>query len=110
GPGFFLRSHESTPYAWVDAMNSPAKDTLQVIDKRTLAVVKSVTPAPGRTAAHVEFDRHGRYALVSVWETDGAIVVYDAATLAEVRRIPAVRPVGKYNVGNKVTRSAGTSH
>ena len=110
GPGFFLRSHERTPYAWVDAMNSPAKDTLQVIDKRTLEVVKSITPAPGRTAAHVEFDRRGRYALVSVWETDGAIVVFDAATLQEVKRIPANKPVGKYNVWNKIMHSAGTSH
>jgi mono/diheme cytochrome c family protein/DNA-binding beta-propeller fold protein YncE len=110
GPGFFLRSHEATPYAWVDAMNSPAKDTLQVIDKRTLAVVKSITPAPGKTAAHVEFDRYGKFALASVWEIDGAIVVYDAATLQEVKRIPASKPVGKYNVYNKITRSAGTSH
>ena len=31
-------------------------------------------------------------------------------TLTEVKRIPASRPVGKYNVYNKVTRSAGTSH
>ena len=110
GPGFFLRSHEATPYAWVDAMNSPAKDTLQVIDKRTLAVVKTLTPAPGKTVAHVEFDRYGRYALASIWEHDGAIVVYDAATFAEVKRIPMAKPSGKYNVYNKTTRSAGTSH
>ena len=111
GPGFFLRSHEATPYAWVDAMNSPkSRDTLQVIDKRTLQVVKSLTPAPGKTAAHIEFDRDGRHALASIWERDGAIVVYDAATLAEVKRIPMDKPVGKYNVWNKTTRSAGTSH
>jgi len=112
GPGFFLRSHERTPYAWVDAMNSPAKDTLQIIDKQTLEVVKAVTPSPGKTAAHVEFDRYGKYALVSVWESgaDGALVVYDAATLQEVKRIPANKPVGKYNVWNKITRSEGTSH
>jgi DNA-binding beta-propeller fold protein YncE len=111
GPGFFLRSHEETPYAWIDAMNSATRrDTLQVIDKRTLAVVRSLVPAPGKTAAHVEFDRYGRYALVSVWERDGALVVYDAATLAEVKRIPMDKPVGKYNVYNKTMRSAGTSH
>jgi mono/diheme cytochrome c family protein/DNA-binding beta-propeller fold protein YncE len=110
GPGFFLRSHEATPYAWVDGMNGPKKDTLQVIDKRTLEVVKALTPAPGKTAAHIEFDRYGKYALASVWEIDGAIVVYDAATFAEVKRIPANKPVGKYNVWNKVTRSEGTSH
>jgi len=110
GPGFFLRSHEKTPYAWVDAMMSPRKDTLQIIDKRTLEIAGEVTPAPGKTAAHVEFTRDGRYALVSVWEMDGALVVYDAATLKEVKRLPMRKPVGKYNVYNKVTRSEGTSH
>lgn len=110
GPGFFLRSHDATPYAWIDGMMGARKDTLQVIDKRTLAIAGEVTPSPGKTAAHVEFDRRGRFALVSVWESDGAVVVYDAATLKEVKRIPASKPVGKYNVGNKIAREAGTSH
>ena len=110
GPGFFLRSHENTPYAWVDAFMSPRKDTLQVIDKRSLEVVRELRPAPGKTAAHVEFSADGRYALVSIWETDGAIVVYDAATLEEVKRLPMNKPSGKYNVHNKITRSDGTSH
>ncbi|KWR89631.1 cytochrome C oxidase Cbb3 [Cupriavidus sp. IDO] len=110
GPGFFLRSHEDTPYVWTDAMMSPRRDTLQVIDKQSLQVVGSVTPSPGRTAAHVEFTRDGRYALVSLMERDGAIVVYDAQTLREVKRIPMDKPIGKYNVFNKTTRSSGTSH
>ena len=40
----------------------------------------------------------------------GAIVVYDAASLAEVKRIPLVKPSGKYNVYNKIKLSEGTSH
>jgi len=110
GPGFFLRSHENTPYAWADAMMSQAKDTMQLLDKRTLEVAKTLTPAPGKTAAHTEFTRDGKYALVSVWETDGALVVYDAATLKEIKRLPMKKPSGKYNVYNKITRSEGTSH
>lgn len=110
GPGFFMRSHENTPYAWVDVFFGPHKDVLHVIDKRTLKIVKTVNPAPGKTNAHVEFTRDGKYALVSVWEDDGAVVVYDAATLEEVKRIPMKKPVGKYNVYNKITYSAGTSH
>lgn len=110
GPGFFLRSHENTPYAWVDAFNSPKRDCLQLIDKATLEVAHTVCPSPGKTAAHVEFTRDGKYALVSLWEMDGALVVYDAATLKEVKRIPMVKPSGKYNVFNKTTRSTGTSH
>jgi len=110
GPGFFLRSHENTPYAWVDAFNSAHKDTLQVIDKRTLEVVKELRPAPGKTTAHVEFTADGKYALVSVWEMDGEVIVYDAASFEIVKRLPMKKPSGKYNVHNKITRSDGTSH
>ncbi len=110
GPGFFMRSHENSRYAWVDAFNSPHKDSLQVIDKQTLEVVRTLTPAPGKTAAHVEFTRDGRFALVSLWEMDGALIVYDADTLEEVKRVPMRKPMGKYNVYNKITRSSGTSH
>lgn len=110
GPGFFMRSHENSRYAWVDSMMSPNKDTLQVIDKTTLERVAELKPVPGKTLAHIEFTRDGRYALASLWENDGAIIVYDAQTLKEVKRIPASKPVGKYNLYNKITRSEGTSH
>ena len=110
GPGFFMRSHERTPYAWADVFFGPNRDLVHIIDKRTLEIVKTLRPAPGKTAAHVEFTRDGRYALLSIWEDDGAIVVYDAATLQEVRRLPMNKPSGKYNVYNKITLSSGTSH
>lgn len=110
GSGFFMRSHENSPYAWVDVFFGKNKDVMHVIDKRTLEIVKTLRPVAGKTSAHVEFTRDGRYALVSIWEMDGAIIVYDAKTLKEVKRIPMKKPVGKYNVYNKITRSAGTSH
>jgi hypothetical protein len=110
GPGFFMRSHENTPYAWVDVFFGPNKDVVHVIDKRSLEIVKTLRPVPGKTAAHVEFTRDGKYALLSIWDPDGAVIVYDAATLEEVKRIPMNKPSGKYNVYNKITRSAGTSH
>lgn len=110
GPGFFMRSHEATPYAWTDAMLGPERDTIHIIDKRTLQVVRTLRPSPGQTAAHVEFTRDGRFALVSVWENEGWLVVYDAQSFAEVTRLPMRRPSGKYNVGNKISLSEGTSH
>lgn len=111
GPGFFLRSHESSRYAWVDSMMSPAaKDTLQVIDKETLEVVKELRPEPGKTLAHVEFTRDGRYVLASLMEKDGAIIIFDANSLKEIKRLPASKPVGKYNIFNKISKSEGTSH
>lgn len=110
GPGFFMRSHENTPYAWTDSMMSAKdKDRLSIIDKRTLKLVGEVRE-PGKTLAHIEFTKDGKYALASVWEMDGALIVYDASTFKEVKRLPMSKPVGKYNVWNKITRSEGTSH
>lgn len=114
GPGFFMRSHENSRYAWTDSMMSREhRDTLQVIDKEKLEVVAQLRPMPGKTLAHVEFTRDGRYVLASLWErkaAGGALIVYDAQTLQEVKRIPMDKPVGKYNLHNKITRSEGTSH
>ncbi len=110
GPGFFMRSHENSPYAWVDVFFGPNKDAVHIIDKQTLEIVKTLRPLPGKTSAHVEFTRDGKYALLSIWEQDGFVIVYDATTLEEIKRIPMKKPVGKYNVFNKISRSEGTSH
>jgi len=110
GPGFFMRSHSTSPYAWTDVFFGPHRDKVHIIDKQTLEIVKTLQPAPGKTAAHIEFTADGRFALLSIMEADGALIVYDAATFEEVKRLPMKRPVGKYNVGNKIRYEEGTSH
>ncbi|WP_149141651.1 nitrite reductase [Gemmobacter caeruleus] len=110
GPGFFLRSHHNTPYLWADVFTGPHKGEMHLIDKQSLEVVKVMTPDPGKTVAHTEFTRDGSKALVSIWEDDGAVIVFDAATQQELRRLPMRKPSGKYNVWNKITFEDGTSH
>jgi mono/diheme cytochrome c family protein/DNA-binding beta-propeller fold protein YncE len=110
GPGFFMRSHKNSAYAWVDVFFGSNKDVVHVIDKSTLEIVKTLRPAPGKTAAHVEFTRDGKYALLSIWDPDGAVVVYDGKTLEEIKRLPMNKPSGKYNVYNKTRYLEGTSH
>ncbi len=110
GPGFFLRSHDASPYLWADVFFGPNKDEMLVIDKETLEIVKVLRPFPGKTFAHTEFTRDGSHVLASLWEDDGAVVVYDAKTLAEVKRLPMRKPSGKYNVWNKISFEDGTSH
>lgn len=111
GPGFFMRSHENSRYAWTDSMMSREfKDSMQVIDKQTLEIVAELKPEPGKTFAHVEFTKDGKYVLASLWEMDGALIIYDADTLQEIKRLPMKKPVGKYNVWNKISKSEGTSH
>jgi len=98
GAGYFVRTHEQTPYLWVDT-NS---EHVQLVDKTTLEVLpRRLSPAPGKKAMHVEFDAAGRHALLSVWHEEGAVVVYDARSLEEVARLPYAMPVGKYNAYNK---------
>lgn len=110
GPGFFMRSHENSPYAWADVFFGPNKEAVHVIDKKTLEIVKTLKPSPGKNAAHVEFDRYGKHVLLSIWDMDGELIIYNADTLKEIKRIPMKKPSGKYNVFNKINRSAGTSH
>jgi len=110
GPGFFLRSHENTPYAWADVYFGEHRDLVNVIDKATLEIHKTLRPAPGKTSGHVEFTRDGKYALLSISEPDGELIVYDARTLEIRKRLPMKQPSGKYNVYNKISGSSGTSH
>lgn len=110
GPGFFLRSHAGTPYLWADVFTGPHKGEMHIIDKQSLEVVKVITPAPGKTVAHTEFTKDGSRALVSIWEDDGAVIVFDAATQTEIKRLPMRKPSGKYNVWNKISFEDGTSH
>lgn len=110
GPGFFMRSHENSKYVWADVFFGPNKDVMHIIDKETLEIVKSMRPVPGATVAHVEFTKDGSHALVSVWEDEGEVLIYDAETLEIVDRLPMRKPSGKYNVWNKITFSEGTSH
>ncbi|CAM5197693.1 Nitrite reductase [Castellaniella denitrificans] len=110
GPGFFMRSHANSPYAWTDVFFGPDNDAVHVIDKQSLEIVRTLRPMPGKNAAHVEFTHDGRHLLLSVWDTKGALIVYDSKTLQEIKRIPMNKPSGKYNVGNKIEFAEGTSH
>ncbi|MDH5751934.1 MAG: nitrite reductase [Deltaproteobacteria bacterium] len=98
GAGYFVRTHPGTPYLWADSNT----EAIQLIDKRTLELLdKSLVPQPGKKAMHTEFTADGKLALVSIWDKDGAVVVYDSTTLKEVSRQPYNMPVGKYNALNK---------
>lgn len=110
GPGFFMRSHENSKYAWTDVFFGPNQEAVHLIDKQTLEVAHTLRPMPGKNAAHVEFTNDGSHLILSVWDTEGALIVYDANTLEEVKRIPMNKPSGKYNVGNKIEFAEGTSH
>ena len=43
-------------------------------------------------------------------EVEMALLVIDAQTWEAVKRLPMRKPIGKYNLWNKLQRSEGTSH
>ena len=96
GNGFLARSSYGTPYVWVDM----STDSMLLLDKRSLEV-KKFTPAPGKRVTHAEFTGDGRIAYVSVYEKEGALVLYDGVSLKKLGEFPANLPAGKYNFVNK---------
>ena len=114
GPGAFIRTHETSDYVWADQLKHPepeVQQSVQVFDKKTRQIVKTirVTEEEGKAALHMEFNDDGTEVWVSVWNRadaknpTGEIVVYDAKTLKEIKRIKGLTtPTGKFNVHNRM--------
>ncbi|MBF0237623.1 MAG: c-type cytochrome [SAR324 cluster bacterium] len=98
GSGFFIRTHASNPWLWLDSNT----DTIQLIRKDNFELhTVELQPQTGKKAMHIEFTADGKEAFVSIWDPAGAVVIYDARTLQEKQRIPFNMPIGKYNAYNK---------
>jgi nitrite reductase (NO-forming)/hydroxylamine reductase len=114
GAGVFIRTHPTSQYVWADQTKHPEPEiqqSVQVFDKKTRKIVKTirVTEEEGKAAVHMEFNKDGTEVWVSVWNRKdnknptGEIVVYDAKTLKEKKRIKGLwTPTGKFNVHNRV--------
>ncbi|NRA82454.1 MAG: c-type cytochrome [Gammaproteobacteria bacterium] len=114
GAGAFIRTHETSQYVWADQLKHPEPEiqqSVQVFDKDTHEIVKTirVTRDEGKAALHMEFNDDGSEVWVSVWNRKnassptGEIVIYDAKTLKEIKRIKGLTtPTGKFNVFNRM--------
>jgi len=114
GAGAFIRTHENSDYYWADQLKHPepeVQQSVQVISKKTREIVKTirVTTEKGKAALHMEFNKDGTEVWVSVWNRKdsknptGEIVIYDAKTLKEIKRIKGLTtPTGKFNVYNRI--------
>jgi nitrite reductase (NO-forming)/hydroxylamine reductase len=104
--GLFIKTHPKSPWVLMDmplASDPAASGQICAYAKATGALDRCWTPTPGGRAVHFEFDRDGAEVWVSIWASQGEIVVYDAVTLEERARIgPLPTPTGKFNVYNSV--------
>ncbi len=96
GNGFFVRTHPETPFLWTDN----GGDKIVLINKNDYSI-KEKQVFPNKRVIHTEFNGDGNIAYVSIYDKDGALVLYDSITLRELKRYPASIPIGKYNFVNK---------
>ena len=111
GPGFFMRSHENSPYVWVDVLLRPAAAT--PCTSSTSSRSRSCERCARRRARPLRTSSSPATA-GTPWSASGKRTARSSSTtpltLQEVKRLPMSKPSGKYNVWNKISREEGTSH
>ncbi|MFQ5536504.1 MAG: cytochrome D1 domain-containing protein [Gemmatimonadota bacterium] len=102
----FLKTHPNSPWVWTDRPlnNDPAgAREICVYSKEKGAVEKCWSIGDRGAAVHFEYNKDGDEVWVSLWDKQGAVIVYDDKTLTEKTRITGdwvVTPTGKFNVYN----------
>ncbi len=86
----FAMASPDQQQVWVN-FAFPDNNTLQVIDTKTLKIIKQFQP--GKGILHMEFTPRGEHVWVSVRDKD-QVIIYDTNTLKEIRRIKAKKPSG----------------
>ncbi|MEN8107272.1 MAG: cytochrome D1 domain-containing protein [Pseudomonadota bacterium] len=90
GQPVFVEARPDGRHVWVNFAH-PRNDTVQVIDTRTLKVIKTLKP--GKGVLHMEFTPRGEAVWVSVRDRD-VVQVYDTRTFARIAELPAAKPSG----------------
>lgn len=102
----FLKTHPNSPWVWTDRpMNNVPAGTREVCvySKAKGEVERCWSIGDHGAAVHFEYNKDGDEVWVSLWDKEGAIVIYDDKTLEEKARITGdwlVTPTGKFNVYN----------
>ena len=90
GQPVFVEAQPDGRQVWVNFAH-PRNDTVQVIDTRTMKIVKTLQP--GKGVLHMEFSPRGESVWVSVRDAD-EIHVYDTASFERIAQLPAEKPSG----------------
>ncbi|MDH5490940.1 MAG: c-type cytochrome [Myxococcales bacterium] len=102
----FVKTHNNSPWVWVDFPLSNDDDQTRkicVYSKAEGAIDRCWSVADHGRVVHFEYNRAGTEVWVSVWDQAGELVVYNDRSLEEVGRITGDwlrTPTGKFNVYN----------
>lgn len=90
GQPVFVMARPDSRQIWVN-FAFPDNANLQTIDVPSLTVSNHLKP--GKAVLHMEFTPRGEQVWVSVRD-DNQLVIYDTASLKELKRLPAQKPSG----------------
>jgi len=90
GQPIFVEARPDGRYIWVNFAH-PLNDTVQVIDTRSLKVIKTLKP--GKGVLHMEFTPRGEAVWISVRDRD-LVQVYDTRSMKLIAELPAEKPSG----------------
>ena len=90
GQPVFIISQPASPYVWTN-FAMPLNDTVQIVDSRSHAVVRTLQPGPA--VLHMEFAPRGAEVWISVRDAN-VVQIYDTLTFAKIGEIPAQSPSG----------------
>jgi nitrite reductase (NO-forming)/hydroxylamine reductase len=100
----FHKTHPASPWVLMDfplAQEPAARSQICAYSKEKGTLESCWQVSGAGPAVHFEFNRAGSEVWVSTWAAEGELVVYDAVTLKELRRVKGLHtPTGKFNVFN----------
>ncbi len=101
-------AHANAPYVAVDIITKDRRArTIQLIDKKTLEVVKTLDV--GGHAYFPEYSADGKFLYVSAGYSGDEVVVYDSFSLKKITSIPMESPAGIFSHGRVKYMTRGLS-
>ena len=101
-------AHANAPYVAVDIISKDRRArTVQLIDKKTLEVVKTLDV--GGHAYFPEYSADGKFLYISAGYNGDEVVVFDANSLQKVAAIPMESPAGIFSRGRVKYMTRGLS-
>ena len=101
-------AHANAPYVAVDIISKDRRArTVQLIDKKTLEVVKTLDV--GGHAYFPEYSADGKFLYVSAGYSGDEVVVYDSTTMEKVASVAMESPAGIFSHGRVKYMTRGLS-
>ena len=101
-------AHANAPYVAVDIISKDRRArTVQLIDKKSLEVVKTLDV--GGHAYFPEYSADGKFLYISAGYNGDEVVVYDANSLQKVATVPMESPAGIFSRGRVKYMTRGLS-